>query len=75
MPSTHTNLHFHIVFSTKERLPLITDFGKTGSPNAVENVRSYVLNQVEHHKKKTFKEEYIELLKASRTEYDDKFLW
>ena len=25
MPSTHTNLHFHIVFSTKERLPLIKD--------------------------------------------------
>lgn len=23
MPSTHTNLHYHIVFSTKERLPLI----------------------------------------------------
>lgn len=25
MPSTHTNLHYHIVFSTKERLPLIKD--------------------------------------------------
>ena len=23
MPSTYTNLHFHVVFSTKERLPLI----------------------------------------------------
>ncbi|MBA4124210.1 MAG: IS200/IS605 family transposase [Acidobacteria bacterium] len=25
MPSTHTNLHYHIVFSTKERLPLIKE--------------------------------------------------
>ena len=25
MPSTHTNLHYHIVFTTKERLPLIKD--------------------------------------------------
>ena len=25
MPSTHTSLHFHIVFSTKNRLPLIKD--------------------------------------------------
>ena len=25
MPSTHTNLHYHIIFSTKERLPLIKD--------------------------------------------------
>lgn len=24
MPSTHTSLHFHLVFSTKDRLPLIT---------------------------------------------------
>ncbi|NNE99368.1 MAG: IS200/IS605 family transposase [Pyrinomonadaceae bacterium] len=25
MPSTHTNMHLHIVFSTKNRLPLIED--------------------------------------------------
>jgi REP element-mobilizing transposase RayT len=25
MPSTHTSLYFHLVFSTKERLPLITE--------------------------------------------------
>ena len=25
MPSTHTNLHYHIIFSTKERLPLIKE--------------------------------------------------
>ena len=25
MPSTHTSLHYHLVFSTKDRLPLITD--------------------------------------------------
>jgi len=24
MPSTHTSIHFHLVFSTKNRLPLIT---------------------------------------------------
>ena len=23
MPSTHTSLHYHLIFSTKERLPLI----------------------------------------------------
>ena len=25
MPSTHVSLHYHLVFSTKDRLPLITD--------------------------------------------------
>ncbi len=47
----------------------------TVSPNALEKVRSYVLNQAEHHKKKDFKEEYTELLKASGTEYDERFPW
>lgn len=45
----------------------------TVSPNAVENVRSYVLNQVEHHKRKTFQEKYVESLAASNTKYDEKF--
>src|ERR1044071_7829369 len=25
MPSTHTSLHYHLIFSTKDRRPLITD--------------------------------------------------
>lgn len=147
MPSTHTNLHYHIVFSTKERLPLITkdwierlhayvggiiktqggvavavggiddhvhllaglksshrldyfirdvkadsskwiheELGKkfewqkgygafTVSPNAVNSVRKYVLNQEDHHRTKSFKEEYVELLEVSGTKYDEKFLW
>lgn len=25
MPSTHTSIHFHIVFSTKDRFPFLTD--------------------------------------------------
>ena len=147
MPSTHTNLHFHIIFSTKERLPLITKdwlerlhayiggivktqdgvpvaiggindhvhllvglrsshrldyfirdvkadsshwihtelnkkfewqkgYGAfTVSPNAVSSVRKYILNQAGHHRIKSFKEEYVELLAASGTRYDEKFLW
>jgi putative transposase len=47
----------------------------TVSPNAVENVRRYIINQPEHHRKKTFKEEYVELLEASGTEYDEQYLW
>jgi putative transposase len=147
MPSTHTNLHYHIIFSTKDRLPLITDdlrselhsylggiiknqggtplaiggtadhvhllaglkptlrlsdvireikssssewinkqrrkkftwqkgYGAfTVSPSGIENVRNYVLNQMEHHRRKTFQQEYIEILELSKTEYDERFLW
>ncbi len=45
------------------------------SPTSIENVKKYILNQPEHHYGKSFKEEYIELLKASGIEYDDKYLW
>lgn len=147
MPSTHTNLHFHIIFSTKERARIITEDWRdrlhaymggiiktqggiplavggiedhahalvglgsshrldyfirdlkadssswihtelrkkfewqkgyaafTVSPNAVESVRRYVLNQEEHHRVKSFKEEYVELLEASGTKYDPEYLW
>jgi hypothetical protein len=45
------------------------------SPSNVEGVRRYVLNQEEHHRRKIFQEEYVELLKASVVEYDERFLW
>ncbi len=38
------------------------------SYSAIEKVRSYILNQEEHHKKKTFKEEYEEFLIAHHFE-------
>lgn len=34
----------------------------------------YVKNQEEHHKKISFKEEYIELLKEHKIEFDEKYL-
>ena len=147
MPSTHTNLHYHIVFSTKERLPLIKDewrnrlhaylggivknlegvplavgginnhvhlliglksshrldyfvralkadssafihkelreqfewqkgYGAfTVSPLGIENVRQYVLNQETHHRRKTYENEYVDLLEKSHTPFDEKYLW
>jgi putative transposase len=45
------------------------------SPTAVESVKRYIINQEEHHRKKNFEEEYVELIKASGIEYDEKYLW
>ena len=148
MPSTHTCLHYHLVFTTKDRVPMITKdwrerlhsylggmvrnmggvpvaiggiedhvhlivglkpshcladvlrdlkgdssgwvhdtLGKrkfawqpgyggfTVSPSQVERVTEYVRRQEEHHRRRTFKEEYAELLKLSGIEYDERFLW
>ncbi len=33
------------------------------------------MNQQEHHKKHTFKEEYLEFLKKFEMEYDEKYLF
>ena len=148
MPSTHTSLHCHLVFSTKERVPMISKewrgnlhaylggivkgldsvplavggmedhvhllvglksshrldyflrdlkadssewvhkeirkgtfawqkgYGAFSvSPSNLEGVRRYILNQEDHHRRKTFQEEYIELLRASGIEYDERYLW
>lgn len=45
------------------------------SPDAVERVIAYVLNQKEHHKKKSFREEYKAFLKEYQIEYQDKYLF
>lgn len=42
--------------------------------NQKEMLVNYVKNQREHHHKKTFKEEYIELLKEHGIEFDEKYL-
>jgi putative transposase len=148
MPSTHTSLHYHLVFSTRERAPLIrTDIrervhgylggvirGLEGTPlevggvadhvhlvvglkpthvvanvmrvlkgdsskwilaelgvpnfawqegygaftvsrSNVDAVREYVRNQEEHHRKRTFQEEYLEFLQKMEIEFDERYLW
>ena len=45
------------------------------SHSQIDRVVKYILNQEEHHKRITFKEEYIELLKKFEVEYDEKYLF
>ena len=42
---------------------------------SIDGVKKYILNQAEHHRTKTFEEEYLEFLKASGVEYDEKYIW
>lgn len=41
----------------------------------LDTVIAYVNNQEEHHKKKTFKDEYLGLLQKFKIEYDEKYLF
>lgn len=45
------------------------------SHSALDNVIAYIQNQKEHHKKITFKQEYIGFLKKFQIEYDEKYLF
>lgn len=148
MPSTHLSLHYHLVFSTKERRNFIDPawrerlhaylggatrtldaipeaIGGTGdhvhlliglrathcladvlrdlksassewvhqeirmaifawqegygaftvSASSRQRVAQYIRNQEEHHRKRTFQEEYRELLEKSGVAFEEKYLW
>jgi putative transposase len=148
VPSTHLCLTFHVVFSTKERRPLIverwrprlhaylggtvrslrgtplavggtadhvhllmglrathclaavvrdvkhassewvhTDIGMnpfawqegygafTVSPERKDGISRYIAQQEEHHRLRSFQEEYLGLLREHEVEYDERYLW
>ncbi|MCW8817979.1 MAG: transposase, partial [Ignavibacteriaceae bacterium] len=41
----------------------------------LDGIYKYITNQEAHHKKRTFREEYVELLKKFEIKYDDKYLF
>ena len=149
MPSTYTSLHYHIIFSTKQRRPFITsDLGPrlydyiggiirhekgilrcaggvadhvhllatlpptraisdwmrviksnssgwihetfpdqrafgwqdgygafTVSKSGLADVERYIAGQEEHHRRVSFKEEFVEFLRRNEIEYDERYLW
>jgi putative transposase len=148
MPSTHLSLHYHVVFSTKERRAWIEPAWKErlheflggtvktlgGFPESIggtldhvhllfglkathrmadaireiksassgwvhhdlkcpifswqdgygaftvsaslrATVKRYIQNQVEHHRRRSFQEEYRELLERSGVTFDERYLW
>lgn len=148
MPSTHLSLSYHVVFSTKDRVPAIslewrdrvhgylggvlrnlecvperiggmadhvhlligsnatirlTDVVRdikavssrwvheeiglkpfawqdgygafTVSPSHRAKVSRYIERQEEHHRRRTFQEEYRELLERSGVDFDERYLW
>lgn len=45
------------------------------SHSSLDNVIRYIQNQKEHHRKKTFKEEYKEFLESFQIEFKDEYLF
>ncbi|MBL4561677.1 MAG: transposase [Labilibaculum sp.] len=49
--------------------------GFSVSPSIHDKTKRYIENQEEHHKRKTFQEEYLMFLREYGVEYNEKYLW
>jgi len=47
----------------------------TVSKSNIPDVIKYIRNQREHHRKRSFQEEYLEFLIKNGIEYDERYLW
>ncbi|MGB3131591.1 MAG: IS200/IS605 family transposase [Saprospiraceae bacterium] len=45
------------------------------SKSQIDHVIKYILNQKEHHKRQTFKAEYLEFLRKFEVEFNEKYLF
>ena len=45
------------------------------NPAEIDIVSEYITNQCEHHKKKTFKDEFLTFLKKYKVDYDERYVW
>ena len=45
------------------------------SPSRIADVQRYIRNQGEHHKKRNFEQEFVDLLQKSGVEFDEKYVF
>lgn len=45
------------------------------SESNVPAVAQYIATQEEHHKKRSFQEEYVAFLKKNKIPYDERYIW
>ena len=46
----------------------------TVSPSGRSEVTDYIRNQAEHHRKKTFREEFLRILKLAEIDFEPKYI-
>ena len=66
----------HEMFPEKTKFAWQTGYGVFSvSVSNVDEVKAYIAAQAEHHRKRTFQEEYLAFLKKHGVEYDERYLW
>lgn len=65
----------HDVFPTVKNFSWQRGYGAfTVSQSNVASVRNYIARQKEHHKRVSFRDEFIEFLEVNGIEYDERFI-
>jgi len=70
MSQSLSKLYVHIIFHVKNEQVFIRS-----EDEKVEIVKKYIERQKEHHKRLSFKEEYIKFLREYGVEYNENYLW
>jgi len=66
----------HETFPEHRRFEWQTKYGAFGvSVSLLDKIIQYIQSQEKHHRKMTFQEEFIALLKKHRVDYDERYLW
>jgi REP element-mobilizing transposase RayT len=66
----------HDTFPEHQQFVWQVKYGAFGvSVSLLDKVIQYIRTQAEHHRKMTFQEEFVALLKKHQIEYDERYLW
>ena len=66
----------HETFPDQRRFAWQEEYGAFSvSMSQLDKTVAYIKGQEEHHRRMTFQEEFLALLKKHRIEYDERFLW
>jgi len=66
----------HATFSDKGDFAWQEGYGAfTVSESQADKLRQYIGNHLEHHRRLSFKEEFIQLLEAHGVGYDERYIW
>lgn len=73
---SRSSLWVHQTFPLMQSFQWQEGYGAfTVSESQAESVGRYIQDQARHHRERSFKEEFVDLLKAHCIEYDERYLW
>jgi len=73
---TNSSKWVHEQWTARSKFAWQTGYGAFSvSRSNADAVARYIANQEEHHRRKTFQEEFLEYLNKHEIEYDERYIW